>query len=85
MKLAGSQFSLSYMLQYNVRASDLLLANLFNSFGAVVLLFLGVSGVDGGVETFPRVQSDAVSVPGTHHTQSTIAILQGLYISGVTQ
>lgn len=46
--------------------------HLLHSLGAVVPPLPWVSGVNGSVETLPRVQSDGVLVPWTHHTQTAM-------------
>lgn len=46
--------------------------HLLHSLGAVVPPPPWVSGVNGSVETLPRVQSDGVLVPWTHHTQTAM-------------
>ena len=46
--------------------------HLLHSLGAVVPPLPWVSGINGSIETLPRVQSDGVLVPRTHHTQTTM-------------
>ena len=50
-------------------------AYLFNPFGAVVFHHSWVGGVNGGVEALPSIQGDGVFVPGAHHTQTTMRVL----------
>lgn len=54
----------------------LVLAHLLLPFRDVVLLGGGVEGVDGSVQTLSSIQGDGMLMPRTHHTQTTMTVLE---------